>query len=76
MRDTALSECLQMNPNLTLDKVKRELCQKEAVREKQQQLQTETQTRSETLEAVDSVSGRRPVPERSRGRGQWWEWFH
>ena len=68
MKDTAFSERLQMNPDLTLDKVKRELRQKEAVREQQQQLQTETPTRSETLEAVDSVSGRRPVPERSRGR--------
>ena len=31
MRDTALSERLQMNPDLTLDKVKRELRQKEAI---------------------------------------------
>ena len=78
MRDTALSERLQMNPDLTLDKVKRELRQKEAVREQQQQLQTETPTRSETLEAVDSVreTARARALEGPWPNPRWWECFH
>ena len=41
MRDAALSERLQMDASLTLDKVKRELRQKEAVKEEHLQLQHE-----------------------------------
>ena len=35
MRDAALSECLQTDAKLMLDKVKRELCKKKAVRQQQ-----------------------------------------
>lgn len=52
MRDAALSECLQTDAKLMLDKVKRELCKTKAVRQQQLQLQAEPNARQEALEAV------------------------
>ena len=42
IRDTALSERLQMDPDLTLDKAMKSIRQREAVKEQHQQLQGET----------------------------------
>ena len=67
MRDVALSEHMQLDSKLTLDKVKRELRQKEAVHEQQQQLQGKPDGRSETLESVDT--NKRPHRGRGRARG-------
>ena len=69
MKDVALSERLQMDPKLTLEKAKRELRQKEAVQEQQQLLQTKSDGRSETLEAV-GTAGRARGGRSRRGRGR------
>ena len=45
MRDTILSECLQLDPDLTLEKAKKAMRQKEAVKEQNQQLQNEAARR-------------------------------
>ena len=52
MWDVALSERLQMDASLTLDKVKRELRQKEAVKEQHLQLQHETLSIPAALDSV------------------------
>ena len=64
MRDAALSERLQMDASLTLDKVKRELRQKEAVKEQHLQLQHES-----TPTALDSVKTRWPQKRGAMGAG-------
>ena len=67
MRDIGLSERLQMDAKLTLDKVKRELRQKEAVQQQQQQLQAEPSARTETLESVDTPRRTHVAKGRTRG---------
>ena len=52
MRDTALAERLQMDPELTLEKAKKAMRQKEAVKEKTQQLQGEREPRVSPLDAI------------------------
>ena len=65
MRDTALAERLQMDPELTLEKAKKAMRQKEAVKEKNQQLQGEREPRVSPLDAIKvdrqtTEKGRRP----------------
>ena len=56
IRDTSLSECLQLDPDLTLEKAKKAIHQREAVH-KQQNILSGTDTPS--LEAVHSYGRRR-----------------
>ena len=67
MRDIRLSERLQMDPKLTLDKVKRELRQREAVQQHQQELQGEA-TNGRATETLEPVDQKQP-PHKSKNRG-------
>lgn len=58
IRDTALSERLQLDPDLTLDKVKREVRQKEAVKQHSRQLQEGIRGDPIILQEVKEVSGK------------------
>ena len=51
IRDTALSECLQLDSDLTLAKAKKVVRQREAVRDQQQQLNNTRQDQT-TIDAV------------------------
>ena len=62
IRDKSLSEKLQLDTELTLEKAKTTICQKEAVKEQSQQL---TSQRPHLVEDVTSRASRRP--HRSRG---------
>ena len=65
IRDSALSERLQMDPVLTLEKAKKLVCQREAVHEHQQFLTGKTSASEEaTLEAVSKNSGAKQVNKR------------
>ena len=66
MRDVRLSERLQMDPKLTLDKVKRELHQKEVVQQHQQELQGEA-TNGRATETLEPVDQKRP-PRKGKNR--------
>ena len=67
MRDVRLSERLQMDPKLTLDKVKREFRQKEMVQQHQQELQGEV-TNGCPTEMLEPVDQKRP-PRKGKNRG-------
>ena len=54
MKDKALSERLQLDPDLTLDKAKKTMRQKEAVKEQRQQLQHESGPHACPLDAMTS----------------------
>ena len=56
-----------MDPKLTLDKVKRELRQKEAVQQHQQELQGEA-TNGRATETLEPVDQKRP-PRKGKNRG-------
>ena len=62
IRDTALSERLQMDADLTLEKAKKIVRQKEAVREQHLQLQGEGSKKDPIV--LDEVKGRKPPPKR------------
>ena len=68
MKDVALSERLQMDSKLTLEKVKRELRQKEAVQQHQHELQGEANSRRAT-ETIEPVDQRQRHPCKGKGRG-------
>ena len=51
-RDSLLSECLQLDANLTLEKVKTAIRHKEAVHEQQEILKGDSKSNSITLNAV------------------------
>ena len=61
IRDHALSERLQMEPDLTLDKAKRLIRQRDAVKEQQEILKVTTKEES-TLGAVNKKPPRRILP--------------
>ena len=66
IRDKGLSEKLQLDTDLTLEKAKKTIRQKEAVRAQSQQLST--QARAQLVEDVTQRAPRRPHrPRRSRG---------
>ena len=58
IRDTALSERLQLDPELTLEKAKKTVRQKEAVKEQHLQLRGEGTTKDPIV--LDEVKGRTP----------------
>ena len=62
IRDSKVSEALQMNAELTLEKAKKTIRQKEAVREQTQQLQGSDNNNHKNVDEV-----RRPRPQRRRG---------
>ena len=55
IRDSALSECLQLDATLTLEKAKTAIRQKEAVHEQQDFLKGDTKANPLTLEAVTKI---------------------
>ena len=59
--DSALSERLQMEPDLTLDKAKKQIRQREAVKEQQATLKLPTKEES-TLDSLASRGPRRKLP--------------
>ena len=61
IRDSGLSERLQMDPDLTLEKAKKSIRQREAVHEQQQALKEEN---------VDAVRQRRPPSDTNRQRSR------
>ena len=61
IRDQALSERLQMEPDLTLDKAKRLIRQRDAVKEQQQALKLPIKEES-TLDAVSKKNPKRILP--------------
>ena len=61
IRDQALSERLQMEPDLTLDKAKRLICQRDAVKEQQQALKLPIKEES-TLDAVSKRTSKKMLP--------------
>ena len=58
IRDTALSERLQLDPDLTLDKVKREVRQKGAVKQHSPQLQEGMRGDPIVLQEAKEVRGK------------------
>ena len=66
IQDVTLSECLQMDPNLTLERVKKAVQQKEAVKEQHLQLQGEG-TKKDPI-VLEEVKGRQWPPKRERAR--------
>ena len=56
IRDTALSERLQMDPNLTLDKAMKSIRQREAVKEQHQQLQGGSKTSPIVVDEIRHAS--------------------
>ena len=60
--DLALSERLQLEPNLTLDKAKRLICQCEAVKIQQDFLQKPLEKEDTSLDAVRQPAPRRKLP--------------
>ena len=69
IRDSALSERLQMDAELTLDKAKKQICQWEAVHQQQCELKGAEQPSLEALHSSKCNTSRRPHSDAGRGRG-------
>ena len=62
IRNLALSECLQLEPDLTLDKAKQLIRQRESVKIQQDFLQKPTAKEEGSLDAVRKPTPRRKLP--------------
>ena len=61
IRDAALSELLQMDADLTLEKAKKSARQREAVKEQRSELRGEGSSNKDPI-VLDEVKGRKPFP--------------
>ena len=70
IRDSALSERLQMDADLTLEKAKKQIRQREAVHQQQRELKGAEQPSLEALHSSQRSSSERPRRDAGRGRGR------
>ena len=71
MKDKALAEQLQLDPELTLEKVKRKMRQKEAVKEQNMQLKDKIEAERGPVDSVDTnTTDPRPVDAMRASRSQ------